>query len=270
MTAQGCWQAWAASTVGRAHRAGRRRCQDHCRCRVMRRNSQPFAIGVVADGAGSAKCGRLGAKLACEALLASGRRMIVKNPHLAGVGRDQISGMFQQARDAIARHARHRPMRDYATTLAVAILGPDGCVFAQIGDSVIVAGDSGGYAPIFWPENGEFVNTTSFLTEGNFEEHLGFEKRPSPVLEVALFTDGLSPIALNLREQKAHGPFFSPLFDQLCTAIRRRTPRFIVERDLRRFLRSEAVENRVDDDRSLVLICARRQESNDGNLLGRA
>ena len=266
MTAPGRWQAWAAAVAGRTHRVGHRRCQDHCRYRLMRRPS--CAIGVVADGAGSAKHGRAGAKLTCVALLASARQLILANPHPASIDRDQVCEMLRQARNLIASRAHRRPVRDYATTVAVAILGRDGCLFVQIGDSVIVAGDRGDYAPVFWPENGEFVNTTSFLTENNFEEHVRFESRPAPAAEVALFTDGLSPIALNLREQTAHRPFFSPLFTQLRSEIRRRTPRFIVERELRHFLRSEAIENRVDDDRSLVLICAHGQEKNESNLLG--
>lgn len=268
MTRRGLWEAWAAAVPGRSHRAGRKRCQDHCGYSLMRRHDLPFAIGVVADGAGSAKHGRAGARLACAAILASARRLILKNPPPASIGHDQICEMLRTARSLIARRAGRRPIRDYATTIAVAILGPSSCLFASIGDSVIVAGDHRAYAPVFWPENGEFASTTTFLTEDDFEEHLQFETRPAPVTEVALFTDGISPMALNLCEQKAHGPFFAPLFDQLRSAIRQRTPRFIVERELRHFLRSEAMENRVDDDRSLVLICTRRQGKNDGNVLG--
>ena len=258
MTVPARWHAWAATVAGRSHRAGRKRCQDYCGCSLIRRHDLSFAIGVVADGAGSAKHGRTGAKLACTALLASAKRLILANRPPASIGHDQICEMLRSARSLIARRTGHRPMRDYATTIAVAILGPNGCLFTSIGDSVIVAGDHRGYVPVFWPENGEFASTTTFLTEDDFEEHLRFETRPAPVAEVALFTDGLSSIALNLREQKAHGPFFSPLFDQLRSAIRRRTPRSSVERKLRHFLRSEAMESRLDDDRSLVFICHAR------------
>lgn len=268
MKDQGIWHVWAAATAGRSHRAGRKPCQDFCCCQVMRRNGKRFAVGVVADGAGSAKRGRLGAKLACESLLTSCKRLIADNPRLADIGRGQVTAAFQGAREAIAHHARRQPMRDYATTAAVAILGPEGSLFAQIGDSVIVTGGQLAYAPVFWPQNGEFVNTTNFLTDGNFDDHLEFEARRPAAAEVALFSDGLSPIAMDFRRRSAHTPFFSPLFVQLRSAVRRRTPRPIVERELRGFLRSEAVENRVDDDRSLVLICAQSRGNHDGSLLG--
>ncbi len=268
MTGPWRWHAWTAAVAGRAHREGRKRCQDYCRCRLVQPRGVPIAIAVVADGAGSAEFGRIGARTAGDALLNSAERFVADHSGAADVGRDQILEMFEQARGAISRHARRRPMRRYATTIALAMLGPDSSAFAQIGDSVIVAGCGGEYAPVFWPENGEFVNTTSFLTESRFEEHLRFELRATPITEVALFTDGLSPIALNLCEQKAHRPFFYPLFAQLRDAIRSSTPRRVIERQLRQFLGSESMESRVDDDRSLVLICGHGQDKNDGDLLG--
>ncbi len=268
MTGGGQWHAWKAAVAGRSHRTARKRCQDFCGYRIVRGHGQSYAIGVVADGAGSAKHGRAGAEIACALLLRAARRLILANQRLTSIGRDQICEILRQARGIIVNRACGGQVRDFATTAAFAILGPNGCLFASVGDSVIVAGDQDSYLPVFWPENGEFAGTTTFLTEGDFEEHLQFETRPAPVAEVALFTDGLSPVALNVCEQKAHGPFFSPLFGQLRSTIRRRTPRFMVERGLRRFLGSGEMENRLDDDRSLVLICSRRQGKNDDNLLG--
>ncbi len=266
MTPPAPWRVCSAAVVGRSHRENGLGCQDCCLCGCLRRGGRTFAVGVVADGAGSSRHGRLGAQLACKALWASAGRLAKYYPQLGCVGRDQVVAVFREARDSILGRARRRVARDYATTAALAILGPDGCVFASVGDSVLVTRGPSGYQPVFWPENGEFASTTSFLTEGDFGDHLQFEARSSAVEELAMFTDGLSPVALNLGLRAAHGPFFSPLFLQLTAASRRRTPRRDVERGLRRFLSSEALERRLEDDRSLVLICSRKRGSGGGDL----
>jgi hypothetical protein len=266
MTRPAPWRVFSAAVAGRGHRENRKACQDCCSCSSLRRGGQAFAIGVVADGAGSAKYGRLGARLACQSLEASAKRMVKEHPQLGRTGRDQAVAMFREARDSIIGRARRRAARDYATTAALAILGPDGCVFASVGDSAIVARGRGGYQPVFWPENGEFASTTSFLTEGDFEDRLQFEARPATVDELAMFTDGLNPVALDLCGRTAHGPFFTPLFLQLRAAVRRRTARRSVERGLCRFLASEALERRVDDDRSLVLICSHKRDVDGSDL----
>lgn len=59
------WKAIARSTVGTNHLKQQIPCQDYGGCKILNR----VVIGVVADGAGSAKYADIGARLAVETVL---------------------------------------------------------------------------------------------------------------------------------------------------------------------------------------------------------
>ncbi|MCA9241884.1 MAG: hypothetical protein KDA37_16855, partial [Planctomycetales bacterium] len=67
--------------------------------------------------------------------------------------------------------------------------------------------------------------------------------------EVALFTDGLERLALKFEGQTAHAPFFAPLFQ----AVRDTRDSQGLNEELSRFLKSEHVQNRSDDDKTVIL-----------------
>ena len=101
--------------------------------------------------------------------------------------------------------------------------------------------------PVFWPQVGEYANTTWFVTSADFEQML--QVRGEAVDEVALFTDGLQMMALHFATRSVHRPFFEPLFAALRGAAQ---PEDLVV-PLRAFLDSPAVNERTDDDKTLVL-----------------
>ena len=75
---------------------------------------------------------------------------------------------MDDARDLIATVAsRHQlEMKDYATTLVVAIASPAGLVTAQVGDGAIVVRDAetSSWNCPSWPQQGEYASTTFFIT----------------------------------------------------------------------------------------------------------
>src|SRR5208282_2256447 len=103
--------------------------------------------------------------------------------------------------------------------------------------------------PIFWPQSGEYANTTCFLTDPHYETEMAFFFEDERVDQVALFTDGLQMLALNYAEKTGHSPFFLPLFQKLADAP---SSEELVE-PLNRFLDSPRVNERTDDDKTLVL-----------------
>jgi hypothetical protein len=70
-----------------------------------------------------------------------------------------------------------------------------------------------------------------------------------PVDELALFTDGLQMLALHFASRSAHRPFFEPLF----TTLREAANPEALGGPLREFLDSPAVNERTEDDKTLVL-----------------
>jgi hypothetical protein len=151
-------------------------------------------------------------------------------------------------------------LRDFACTLLTAIVGHDGAVFSQIGDGVIVVRDGDRYHTAFWPQAGEYANTTYFLSGTGFEERLAFRSLGHGVDELALLTDGLQPLALHYASRSVHAPFFDPMFQSLRKALHPEE----LEGPLRQFLHSKPVNDRIDDDKTLVL--ATRRSPDDDSL----
>jgi hypothetical protein len=87
---------------------------------------------------------------------------------------------------------------------------------------------------------------------------LGFRSLEQRVDELALFTDGLQPLALHYASRTVHAPFFVPMFDSL----RRSTDIDGLESPLKQFLKSKPVIDRTDDDKTLML-ATRRSFSDD-------
>jgi hypothetical protein len=122
-------------------------------------------------------------------------------------------------------------------------------VFFQVGDGAIIVRRQGVYGVVFWPQSGEYANTTNFLTDEQFEQALEFLALPVQVVDVALLTDGVQRLALTFESQTPHPPFFQPLFE----ALRSTSDVAGLDKDMRRFLESRSVQDRSDDDKTLVL-----------------
>jgi hypothetical protein len=135
----------------------------------------------------------------------------------------------------------------------LAVIGPTSAAFAQVGDGAIVIGQGEGYRTIFWPEPAEYVNATDFLTDDSFPAPLRFETVEDSIVEVAAFTDGLQRVALDFAARTGYTPFFRPLFDALRNAANLES----LAEPFHNFLASDRVNERTDDDKTLVLAVRR-------------
>jgi hypothetical protein len=114
-----------------------------------------------------------------------------------------------------------------------------------------------GWRHVFWPQHGEFANTTNFVTSENVHDTLDFALTTDPVAEVAIFTDGLENLVLQKVERQAHAPFFDSMF----RAVRRSTANGVDHglcAHLKTYLAGAPVNARTDDDKTLIL-ASRRQ-----------
>lgn len=245
------WRYVAQSVTGPAHRAAGKPCQDCCGAWVLGDEPAAVLVACVADGAGSAEFGGEGAAIA--------RRFILKN----ALAYFKAHGSFQQLSAADARawceDVRHQigvsvaahgaTPRDFATTLCVAIVAPDHAAFFQIGDGAIVLRRRGVFGAVFWPQSGEYANSTNFLTAEGYEAHLEFISVRGATSDVALITDGMERMALSFERRSPHPPFFRPLFDELVASTNLER----LSEDLALFLQSDSVQARSDDDKTLVI-----------------
>jgi hypothetical protein len=219
-------------------------------------NGSTTLVAVVADGAGSAARADEASRLACAGFVEQVRAFVSGGGRLAQVDR-HIAATWLQIVAAILRDRAEeegRAVRDFASTLIAALVDDAVSIYIQVGDGcMVVAGDGvpQDYCWIFWPDNGEYINQTYFLTDQQMIDRFLFERANSRVGRVAVFSDGLQPIALHFASKSVHAGFFTPMF----AALENLPNGFLLGRSdaLAAFLGSERVNSRTDDDKSLVL-----------------
>jgi hypothetical protein len=204
-------------------------------------------VAVVADGAGSAAMGDLGAEVAVDTVVTQLRRALDEDrSDFCAVLREAAA----QAREAVLSEALKQgsESRSFASTLLALVVTPEGGGALQIGDGVIVVSDgSDGWNWVFWPQRGEYANTTHFLTDDDAVQRLQVETFSQTITDLALMTDGLEPLALHYASKTAYAPFFNGMFRPLIESDG------VGEIDhlsasLERFLSSDRVGSRTDDD----------------------
>jgi hypothetical protein len=208
-------------------------------------------VACVADGAGSAKFSDCGSELVCQTIIDSATAFFRAGGRLEDLSRDDVLRWCAVARERIEHAARARKCepRELASTLCAAVIAPKCSCFFQIGDGAMILRRNDVYGIVFWPQSGEYANSTNFLTASNYEQRLEFVAADGGFSDVALMTDGLERLALRFENQTPHLPFFDPFF----RAIRESEDYTLLNEALQKFLGSDSVRARSDDDKTLIL-----------------
>ena len=248
---QTVWKSIYDSVQGTSHKALGTPCQDSCRVVHVELEFGSYLIAVCSDGAGSASYSDIGATLVCDAF-ADIATTKIKSGGFVGFTSDEAATLCHTLRSIIHERAAELsvPSRELACTFLGAIIGETLASFIQIGDgAMVIARGDDEYSLVFWPQSGEYVNTTNFITEHNIDELINVATIHETINGFAAFTDGLERLALNFSEQRVHQPFFSTLFRPL------RETECVDEffEPLRKFLDSDGVNERTDDDKTLIL-----------------
>lgn len=253
------WRFAAASALGASHERQGLPCQDAHQCSVGETaGGEPVLIAVVCDGAGSAARADAGAQLACRLAHDELAALLATGSGVRGVTRAWVEDWLIRFHGEIAERADAEECqpRDFACTLLAAVVGPDCAVFFQIGDGAIVVGEGEeDYRWIFWPASGEYENVTFFASEPGASDHLRFELAERRFDEVALLSDGLQRLALHYQTRTAHAGFFKPMLEALRAASDDAVG--ALSGQLEAYLSSPAVNERTDDDKTLVLASRR-------------
>jgi hypothetical protein len=248
------WRFAAAAKTGTSHLQKSLPCQDAFRCEVAVGSSGQVLISVVSDGAGSASEGATGAAYICDELVQQVQRRLPD--FTSATAADLLKECVSRTREGLLSEADSLglPARELAATLLCAVLSEHWSAFAQIGDGAIVTPESGTdtWAWLFWPQRGEYANTTSFLTDRTAMEELQVDTLAHAQHEVAIFTDGLQHLVLHYEDQTVHSPFF----ERMMRPVRQSTadgedPELNAE--LARYLGSPTVTSRADDDLTLFM-----------------
>ncbi|MTJ06715.1 PP2C family serine/threonine-protein phosphatase [Anabaena sp. UHCC 0204] len=245
------WRIVAASICGTSHSKNQQLCQDAHHWQVLANN---VLLVAAADGAGSAKLGKVGSMIAVETAIEHLAMQeiggfVLANDHLL---QNLLTDALLVARKAIESEAdagKNQP-QDLATTLILMIATPQMVAVAQIGDGLAVAKNStGNLIALTIPSSGEYINETTFLTSPDALETAQIKVWREEIVNVGVLTDGLQMLALNMIVGEPHKPFFFPLFEFVANA----EDRILAKEHLVRFLSSEKITQRTDDDLTLVL-----------------
>jgi hypothetical protein len=245
------WRTIAASARGTGHEKTGQPCQDAFYWSTL---PQGVLVAAVADGAGSAAYGDIGAILATHTAVAMLRRYLYDTPRPAtdAAWRDCMTAAGRAAQSAVLAEATARccQPRHLATTLILLVATPEGVVALQIGDGASVVGDRhGNPMALTVPQNGEYANETTFLTSPEALSTVQIQLWYGTPVYLVAFSDGLQRLALCLPGGLPHRPFFSPLFGFLASM----TDAQAAQEHLHVFLHSPRVRERTDDDLTLLL-----------------
>ena len=208
----------------------------------------------VADGAGSASLAEVGAAIAVQTAIQFLQTTLpTPAPQEAFLWRTWLEQTMLVAREAVVMEAmaRHRPLRDFATTLLLLLASPRLVAAAQVGDgAVVVSGQDSPLECVTRPSaGGEYINETMFLTSGEALEQVQYGVREIKVRQLAVFSDGLQMLALKMPGATPHAPFFNPLW----RLVEPQADPVASGESLARFLKAPRLAERTDDDLTLVL-----------------
>lgn len=251
------WRAVGASVIGVSHRRNGQPCQDAFVCKELANGA---IIAAVADGAGSARYGGLGAQIAVQT---AGHFLAAKLMQALPPNYPQWSALLHELLDniqgeiALSAQAESATPRDFAATLLITIVGSKEIVCASLGDcAVVVRDEQERLSSLCPPQRGEYANATYFVTHGNAHHHLSvrmWKSHPQNVItHLALMTDGLLELALNVGQNRPFEPFFQPLFAFIDDVGVDSTES--AASDLSTFLDSDRVNSRTHDDKTLLLL----------------
>lgn len=213
-----------------------------------------FLVLVAADGAGSARYGADGSAFAARAAARLAASALGEQPDdplelIRSVFRNTLDDLLDMVEEREAKDLRGA---DFHTTLLLAVLTDDFLAVGNVGDGWAVARDrEGRVRAVAAPAKSEYSNETFFLTSSGFIEEAVYEVLPATDLDaVALLTDGSAWFAVDLDARTPSGALFDKLFAFAADTAKPDGER---EEQLARFLSSDMVVRKTDDDTTLVL-----------------
>ena len=254
------WRFALATAAGPMHEREGSPCQDRVACQTTSdANGEAVLLAVVSDGAGSAERAEVGSDLACATLMDISSDFI-KMGKVEEIDANVAISWFETVRQVLAERAQAdgEAVRDYACTLLAAFVGRNSAAFMQVRDGAIVTSGTSDHewAWVFWPQHGEFANSTFFVTDENVGQRADFKTFTHRIDDIAIFTDGIENLVLHCATQTVYEPFFTQMFLPVWASGASGSD-MELSRALAVYLSSTSMCERSDDDKALILASRR-------------
>ncbi len=247
------WKAIGQSVTGTSHAATDKGCEDAVCYKVIKdSDDNEVLICCASDGAGSAQYAALASEYTTQQFIDKLSEkvldgFIITEAIIYSIAEEVYEGLKNEA------DLKQVPVNEFSCTLLGCCITDNRSAFFQIGDGAVVRNDGlGFYTAVWWPQNGEYLNTTSFLVDDPSFKDLRVTIIYERVDEVAIITDGLQMLALNMDGGVVHQPFFADLF-KVVRMAENEYEVGILQLKLEEFLNTSQVNNRTDDDKTLFL-----------------
>ena len=171
------------------------------------------AFVFVADGAGSARYGRDGARYAINSAV-----IFVRNNDLTNKGPEEmLRAILRSALDGIEHRAKelNADIDDLAATFMALYVRSHECFSVSVGDGYVIIDDGSGPKLLNEPIKGEYFNETQFITNPEVMKAIrdgAIEVRSGRCDAFVVTTDGLWPTII---DGKPYEKFYKPIIDYL-------------------------------------------------------
>ena len=252
------WRVAEATAAGSSHLRNNIPNQDAVDYRLVEFGYGQVAVVAIADGAGSAPRSDEGSRIAVRAAVASIVDGINKRPAAVfgeSMAESLVRDAIKRAKDEVVRYGRRENVdaRELAATLIVAVANDSLLTAAQVGDGAVIAFDIGAGAAttLCAAHTGEYANETTFITSHSRPDRVASVGHASgyDYDALALITDGLQNLALNMPEREAFMGFWNPILNDL---VQTDEPEAVSAR-LHTFISGERVQSRTMDDITIAI-----------------
>ena len=241
----------ARSVQGTQHVAQGTPCQD---AHVFEILPDGALVAAVADGAGTASRAEVGATCAVDAAVAALSERSPDWPEGEGEWKQLLTTALETACAAVETAAEEQEVepRELASTLIALVVTPQVVAAAHIGDgtAVVLHDDEPTLTTLTRPQKGRYANETVFVISPGAIEQAQLRVWHGSARGIAVCTDGLEDMVLDVKDRTPREAFLLPLFQY---ATRVEDPMEGSDK-LGRFLRSPKIADRTYDDVTLMIV----------------